>query len=127
LSSGGIRIVVGSIPRHRITYVASILHELLLLSSLLRVPHHRAQLQQEKKMRLSFWRNKQPPHIYNEQTKFLATFLNNIGLASFTLGVLAPFFSHEVKWFITMPVGALFGGMCSILAGKILTELYPPL
>jgi hypothetical protein len=29
--------------------------------------------QQEKKMRLSFWRNKQPTHIYNEQLKMSAT------------------------------------------------------
>jgi hypothetical protein len=76
-----------------------------------------------EKMRLSFWRNKQPPHIYNEQTKLLATFMNNIGVASFTLGALTPFFSQDVKWFITMPAGALFALMCSSLAGYELTKL----
>lgn len=74
-------------------------------------------------MRLSFWRNKQPPHIHNEQTKLLATFLNNIGAASFTVGVLAPFFSHQVKWYFLLPV--FFAGMCHILAGKELTRLKP--
>jgi hypothetical protein len=57
-------------------------------------------------MRLTFWRNTQPPHIYNEQTKLLATFLNNIAVASFTLGValaerIAHPFSLAANLFVT--------------------------
>jgi|HubBroStandDraft_6_1064221.scaffolds.fasta_scaffold1003064_2 hypothetical protein len=77
-------------------------------------------------MRLSFWRNKQPAHIYNEQLKMSATFLNNIGVASFTLGGLAPLFSHEVKFFFTLPAGALLAFIFAFLAGQILTTLRPP-
>jgi hypothetical protein len=64
-------------------------------------------------------------HIYNEQTKLVATFLSNLGTAAFSLGVLTPFLTQEVKWIWSLPVGWGGGFLLHVIALQVLRQLYP--
>jgi hypothetical protein len=65
------------------------------------------------------------PHVYNEQTKLTATFLNTLAAFSFTLGIVTPLVSQEAK--LAYPIaGFLLAALFHLTAQFILRSLEPP-
>jgi hypothetical protein len=70
--------------------------------------------------------NVEPSHVYNEQTKLVATLLNNLATAAITLGFLTPLLTQEVKWAGSLTIGFTGGLSLHLLALQVLRHLSRP-
>ena len=66
------------------------------------------------------------PHIHNERIKLFATFLNNLAVACFVIGVLTPEIAQEVKWVGSLTIGWSVGFLLHGFALLMLKHLSPP-